>query len=144
MNPSAARTGLHSFHIRRYLANQGGVPVGHFSVLTEMTLLLIAPLEDYGYLLPERLWPDISSGSMFARFLRAEYGIETDQMPTYVHTFEDRRKPVQPKAYPEWLLPHFRRYFREVWLPTRAMDYFGDKDPRALPYLKQLLDRLAA
>ena len=31
------------------------VPVGHFSVLTEMTLTLIAPLEVIGYTLPERL-----------------------------------------------------------------------------------------
>ena len=144
MNSRYPGKGLHSFHTRRYLANQGGVPVGHFSVLTEMTLLLIAPLEEFGYELPESLWPDISSGSMFARFIREEYGLETAQMPTYVHCFEDSRKPVQPRAYPEWLLPHFRRYFREVWLPSRAWDYFEEKDPAALPYIKRLIDRLAA
>lgn len=144
MSKSHRREVIQPFHIRRYLANQGGVPVGHFSVLTEMTLLLIAPLENFGYELPESLWPDISSGSMFARFLRIEHGVETDQMPTYVHTFEDSRKPVQPKAYPEWLLPHFRRYFREVWLPTRAVDYFEERDPHALPSLQLLMARLAA
>jgi hypothetical protein len=45
------------FHLRRYLANYNNVPVGHFSVLTEMTLTLIAPLEVMGYTLPESLWP---------------------------------------------------------------------------------------
>ncbi|MCP2016826.1 hypothetical protein [Qipengyuania citrea] len=144
MTKEPPRKGINSYHITRYLANQGGVPVGHFSVLTEMTFLLIAPLEELGYELPERLWPDISSGSMFARHLREECGIDTDRMPTFVQSFQDGRKPVQPKAYPERLLADFRSYFREVWLPTRAWAYFEEKDPTALPYLKQLLDRLAA
>lgn len=43
------------FHLRRYLANQGGVPVGHFSILTELTFCLIAPMEALGYTLPEKL-----------------------------------------------------------------------------------------
>ncbi|VVT07516.1 hypothetical protein [Erythrobacter sp. EC-HK427] len=133
-----------SFHIRRYLANQGGVPIGHFSVLTEMIFLLIAPLEQLGYELPERLWPDISSGRFFAGFLREEHGLSLRDLPTYVHKFEDDRKPVLAKAYPEDLLPLFRRYFREVWLPTRAPGYFAERDPAALPYLEVLLQRLAA
>jgi KilA-N domain len=32
------------YHLRRYVANQPNVPVAHFSVLTEMTQMLIAPL----------------------------------------------------------------------------------------------------
>ena len=137
-------SGLPSYHLRRYIANQGGIPPGHFSVLSEMTLLLIAPLEAMGYELPERLWPDISSGLLFARFLRDEHGLNSENMPTYVHRFEDLRKPVQPKAYPEWLLPDFRWYFREVWLPTRATGYFLERHPAAIPFLERLLQRLAA
>lgn len=48
------------YHLRRYVANLNNVPPGHFSVLTEMTLALIAPMEMAGYRLPEKLWPDIS------------------------------------------------------------------------------------
>lgn len=33
------------YHLRRYVANQGNLPVRHFSVLTEMTQALIAPME---------------------------------------------------------------------------------------------------
>lgn len=127
------------FHLRRYLANQGNVPAGHFSILTELTLCLVAPLEALGYRLPEKLWPDISSGKMFAKFLRDEHGVDTNALPTYVHVFEDQRAAVQAKAYPEELLPHFRRHFREVWLPKRAADYFADRDPLALTYLPRLL-----
>lgn len=54
------------YHLRRYVANQPNVPVGHFSVLTEMTQLLIAPMEIMGYTLPEHMLPDISHGKMFA------------------------------------------------------------------------------
>jgi hypothetical protein len=50
------------YHLRRYVANQPNVPVGHFSVLTEMTQMLIAPMEIMGYTLPENMLPDISQG----------------------------------------------------------------------------------
>lgn len=132
------------FHIRRYLANQANVPVGHFSILTELTLCLIGPMEALGYRLPEKLWPDISSGRMFAKFLRDAHGIDTNAMPTYRHDFEDCRPSVYAKAYPERLLHHFRAHFREVWLPERAADYFADRDPVALSYLPRLLPRRAA
>jgi hypothetical protein len=33
------------YHLRRYVANYQNVPVGHFSMLTEMTQTLIAPME---------------------------------------------------------------------------------------------------
>lgn len=127
------------FHLRRYVANQRNVPVGHFSVLTEMTLALIAPMESVGYQLPERLWPDISQGKMFARFLREEHGVDTDKMPTYQHDFEDGRHPVQPKAYPNAYLSIFREHFVEVWMPERMIAYFTEKDPKALPYLEKAL-----
>jgi hypothetical protein len=127
------------YHLRRYIANHQNVPSGHFSVLTEMTLALIAPLESVGYQMPEKLWPDISQGKMFARYLREEFDVDTDSLPTYTHTFEDGRDPVYPKAYPNTYLPIFREHFTDVWLPTRAEEYFAEKDPKALGYLKKAL-----
>ncbi len=58
------------YHLRRYTSNRGNVPVGHFSILSEMILAVIAPMEDAGYTLPDHLLPDISQGKMFSRFLR--------------------------------------------------------------------------
>lgn len=101
-------------------------------------------MEALGYRLPEPLWPDISSGRMFAKFLRDEHGVDTDAMPSYLHAFEDRRKPVYGKAYPDRLIHHFRTHFREVWLPTRAADYLAERDPVALSYLPRLLPKRAA
>jgi hypothetical protein len=126
------------YHLRRYMANHQNVPVAHFSVLTEMTQMLIAPLEMHGYTLPEHMLPDISSGIMFCKWLREKHGIDTNALPKYLHVYEDGRK-VQPKAYPERLLAEFRRHFREEWLPMKAVDYFLERDPAALQFLPKLL-----
>ena len=54
------------YHIRRHIANQNNVPEGHFSILAEMTIMLIGPLEAFGDTIPERLMPDISMGADFS------------------------------------------------------------------------------
>lgn len=128
------------YHIRRYTANQQNVPVGHFSILSELTLALIAPMEVMGYTLPERMVPDISHGRMFCKWLRDKHGIDTDALPTYWHIYEDGRR-VQAKAYPESLLAEWRKHFREEWLPNRAVEYFRGRDNAALEYLPKLLPK---
>lgn len=126
------------YHLRRYVANHPNVPAGHFSILNEMTQMLIAPLEIAGYTVPERMLPDISQGKMFCKWLRDKYGIDTDELPTYRHDYEDGRT-VFPKAYPEDLLLDFRRHFREEWLPKKAIEYFRSRDSEALPYLPKVI-----
>ncbi|WP_043062212.1 KilA-N domain-containing protein [Brucella anthropi] len=125
------------YHLRRYVANQQNVPTGHFSILTELTMALIAPMEAMGYTLPEHLVPDISHGRMFCKWLR-DQGIDTDALPKYWHVYEDGRR-VQAKAYPENLLAAWRSHFRSEWLPNRAMGYFQGRDNEALQYLPKLL-----
>jgi hypothetical protein len=127
------------YHLRRYVTNQRNVPHGHFSVLNEITLALIGPLEAEGYNLPEKLWPDISQGLIFSRWLREEKGMDTNAMPMYVHEFEDGRPPVMARAYPNKLLADFRRHFSENWLRYRARKYFQKRDIKALEYLPRVL-----
>lgn len=131
------------YHLRRHLANHPNVPAGHFSILVEMTILLIAPMESMGYTLPERLLPDISQGQMFCKWLRDEWGIDTDSLPKYRHDFEDGRV-VWPKAYPDDMLAEFRRHFWTSWLPLKSEAYFAGRDSRALEYLPRLLAKAAA
>lgn len=131
------------YHLRRYAMNHPNVPPGHFSILVEMTQLLIAPMEMMGYTLPEHMLPDISQGKIFCRLLREEWGMDTDAFLTYRHDFEDGRV-VFPKAYPDDMLATFRRHFWTVWLPERAEAYFSGRDNRALEYLPRLLTRATA
>jgi hypothetical protein len=126
------------YHLRRYVANAQNVPIGHFSILTELTQALIAPLELMGYTVPEKMMPEISQGRMFCKWLRDKCDIDTDMLPTYTHVYEDGRR-VEAKAYPEKLLATFRQHFREEWLPVRAVPYFKERDPLALPFLPKLL-----
>lgn len=130
----------YSYHLKRYTTNLQNVPYGHWSMLQEMMIGLIGPMESRGYVLPENILPDISEGRMFCRFLRDELHVDTGALPTYRHDFEDGRV-VHPKAYPNALLPAFRAHFFEVWLPRKAQGYFEGKDPKALEYLPFLLPK---
>ena len=125
------------YHLRRYMANMTSVPNGHFSMLNEMTIGLIAPLEHLGYIMPDRMIPDISQGRMFSKWLR-DNGYDPDGMPSYQHAYEDGRV-VNARAYPIRVLPAFRRHFTEVWMAQHAIPYFGKRDPAALPHLERLL-----
>ncbi|MBW8299474.1 MAG: KilA-N domain-containing protein [Hydrogenophaga sp.] len=138
MSGSGPKRSEMPYHLRRYVANQSNVPIGHFSILAELTMALIGPMEHMGYTLPENMVPDISHGRMFCKWLRDKHGIDTDALPTYWHVYEDGRR-VQAKAYPESLLADWRKHFREEWLPNRAVAYFTGRDNSALAFLPRLL-----
>jgi hypothetical protein len=125
------------YHLRRYMANMTNVPQGHFSMLNEMTIALIAPLEQIGYQMPDRMISDISEGKMFSKWLR-DNGHDPNSMPSYPHGYEDGRV-VNARAYPNRVLPHFRRHFVEVWMGTKAIPYFAQRDAAAVPHLEKLL-----
>ena len=126
------------YHLRRYMANLPKVPHTHFCMLQEMTIKLIAPLEVLDYTLPDNLIPDISEGLMFSRWLRENKDIEPRNFPTYQHSYEDGRR-VPARLYPNDLLPDFQVHFHEVWLLQRSESYFAERDPDALPALRQHL-----
>lgn len=125
-------------HLERYTRNRHKIPHTHFSMLNEITLSLIAPLEIAGYTLPDNMIPDISEGRMFCDWLRKNRGIEPKEFDTYKHEYIDGRV-VDAKLYPIELYGDFRRHFHEIWLPQRAPDYFKQRDTTALEYLEVLL-----
>jgi hypothetical protein len=128
------------YHLERYLANRTKIPATHWSMLNELTLSLIAPLEQDGYRLPENMVPDISEGRMFSKWLR-DNGHDPDGFPRYEHVYEDGRK-VPARLYPNALLAEFRKHFHEVWVPQRMRGYFAERDPNALPHVERLLLQL--
>lgn len=126
------------YHLERYLANRHAIPTTHFSMLNEMVLNVIAPMEELGYRLPDSMLPDISTGRMFCNWLRKHKGFDTSKLPKYRHIFDDSRI-VEANLYPLSLLEDFRAYFFNVWIPERAADYFKQRDPEAVKYLSILL-----
>ena len=126
-------------HIKRYLLNRRKVPHTHFSMLNEIYLNLLAPLEDQGFVLPDKMMPDISTGMMFSSFLKKK-GISPDKFPKYEHEFiGGNRQTVFARLYPIEHLADFRTYFNEKWLPKQAEKYFKTKAPKALEYLPLIL-----
>lgn len=127
------------YHLQRYLANRQCIPYTHFSILSQMSIFLTAPLENLNYTLPDNLLPDISEGLLFNRWLREEKHFDTDTLPTYTHTYEDGRQ-VKSKLYPLEFLPDFIKHFHEVWLMQHAQNYFSGRDDRVLPLMPKLLE----
>lgn len=130
------------YHLKRYLLNRSKIPVGYFSMFNEIVYALIAPLEQQGYTLPDKLVPDISEGKIFSNWLRNVKGIDPLQFPTYEHEYGDGRKIPGVRLYPDSLLPEFRAHFNNVWLLERATEYFKTKDIKALPFLAKMMDEL--
>lgn len=125
------------FHLERHMMNLHKIPSTHFSVLQEMTNALVAPMEAQGYRLPQNLMPDITHGKMLCKFLRDKLNIDTDSLPTYVHTFPDGRE-VDAKLYPLTHLGEFRMLLAD-WLVAKAAAYFKPRDPTALLALDKML-----
>lgn len=119
------------------MMNMSNIPYGHFSMLNEVTLALIGPMEQIGYTLPANLIPDGSLGRVFSSYLRKK-GYSVDSYPTYMHRYEDGRE-IQARAYPNELIGELRKYFIEHWLKEKSHAYFETRDPAALPYLNKFL-----
>lgn len=130
--------GAMPYHLQRHIINQPKIPVGYFSVLQEMTTALVAPMEAHGYRMKDNMLPDITHGKMLCKHLREQLGIDTNELPTYVHTFPDGRE-VNAKLYPVKYLGEFRVLLAEIWIPLMSTKYFQDRDPNALIALDKLL-----
>lgn len=125
-------------HIERYMLNREKVPYTHFSMLNEITLNLVAPLEQAGYTLSNKFVPDISEGKIFCSWLRECRGVEPNTFPTYQHQYSDGR--ICPsRLYPMEYYVDFKKHFNEVWLPKHAPKYFAKRDTTALSFISNLL-----
>ncbi|MGI2206898.1 hypothetical protein ACROAD_01305 [Shewanella baltica] len=130
-------TGALPLHLARYIKNRAKIPYTHFSMLNEITLNLIAPLEEAGYTLPDSIIPDISEGKMFCAWLRKHRNVEPKAFPRYQHEYIDGRV-VDACLYPVEYMDDFRKHFHEVWLREKAPEYFKQRDGVALEFIQNL------
>ena len=130
-------SGYMPIHVRIYMKNRAKIPYTHFSMLNEIYLNLIVPLEEAGFILPNKMLLDASTGRMFSGFLRKK-GIQPESFPTYTHEFSDNRRDVQARLCPNEYLADFKNYSNNEWLPKHAIKYFSERAPKALPYIKEI------
>lgn len=117
---------------------QNKVPAGYFSIFQE-TIILVSELETAGYVLSDSAIPDISIGKCWANYLRTERINPNDVAISYSHQYPGWTHPVDANAYPEELLPKFRKWFREVYKPIKLPSYLAGKGVDALPALSKML-----
>lgn len=140
------RVALPNFMIR-YRDNMHKLERGYFSVISELFVTLGTELSKYGYDIPDKgidgkgLYPDISVGITFANYLKKIDHPDRDKYKKYWHTFPDGRPEQECKQYHNDLLPAFRNFVLEEWVPNNAYKYFKDRDPLALEYLPKLLEK---
>lgn len=140
------RSALPNFLIR-YRDNMHKLEKGYFSVISELFVTLGTELTKYGYDIPDKgvdgkgLYPDISVGQTFAAYLKRINHPDKDKFKKYWHTFPDGRAEQECKQYHYDLLPAFRNFVLDEWVPNYAQNYFSKKDPKALEYLPKLLGK---
>lgn len=129
--------------IRRYNENWDRIDPGHFSVLNELVVHLWGRLEHAGRIMADRApdgtenRPDVSVGRCFSDWLKKNHPTVSTAFSYYLHKTPEWEG--EARQYPFSVLPLFRQYLDEVWIPTRAQAYLTTRDPASLPYLQKLL-----
>lgn len=140
------RAALPNFMIR-YKDNLHKIERGYFSVISELFVTLGTELSKYGYDIPDKgvdgkgLYPDISVGKTFANYLKRIDHPDKDKYKHYKHSFSDDRFDCDARMYHLDLLPAFRNFVFDEWVPNYAHSYFKTRDPKALDYLPKLLGK---
>jgi hypothetical protein len=117
------------------------VPDGYWSVFRE-TMDLVAQFEAVGCVIPDNAVPDISVGKCWANHLRSE-GIEPNAIAIkYPHTYpwEDPRGTRPANAYPDELLPRFRKWFKGIYRTENLTGYIKTRHRSLLPYVSKILE----
>jgi hypothetical protein len=131
-NPSGApNIAWQQFHDRVTLAYHT-VPVGYFSIFKELADIFVMLIRKGANLGPSFV-PDISVGQLWAKYWNAEsleilYGARIKYEHNYPSYFpQAASNPQQPYCYPDDALGEFRKWVREIYLPTRMPGYLLDK-----------------
>jgi hypothetical protein len=108
------------------------VPAGYFTAFKESSGLVV-DLINAGLPVNQHTIPDGSVGGTWGRYwtannLEVQFGERIDYPHFYPPEYPQSASNPQPaKAYPDAALPAFRRWFREVYLPTKYPIYILKK-----------------
>lgn len=126
------------FHDRISLVHNK-VPDGYFSIFKEMADFIVSLIQG-GVPVDEHTVPDISVGIHWGNHwenggFKAKHG---DRI-RYEHNYPDyfpqaKSNPQHPWAYPDGVLPEYRRWMRDVYLKIKLPIYLDSQEKkRALP-----------
>lgn len=145
--PSIRKTGRYGrgtpAFIARYNHNWDRVSVGHFSVISELTIRLWGRLEQLGHTMADKanngkeLRPDVSVGRLFSSWLSDNHPEVADEYAMYMHWTPDGE--FEARQYPHSMMALYLEFVDAVWIPEHAERYFKTRDPAALPYIAHLL-----
>lgn len=108
------------------------VPNGYFSIFHEITGM-IADLINLDIVINHHTIPDISVGQTWAKYWKTEvlnrkYGEPCSFLHNYPKYYpQAQSNPQKVLAYPDSALPEFRKWFREIYLPTKFPNYILNK-----------------
>lgn len=130
--------------VRRFNENWDRIDAGYFSVISELFIRLYGRLEHAGYLMPDKtkkgieLRPDVSAGKHFSTWLKTKHPDLKDNHKPYSHKLPNGIE-VDARQYPNEMWHLFADFIDNVWLRQYSVEYFKDRDPKALEYLPKLL-----
>lgn len=138
------------YHSRVSIINNMNVPTGCYIIFNEIAGLMV-DLIQAGLIVNQYTVPDISVGSTWAKYWKDNNlsSIHGNTQPCH-HYYPDEynqslSNPQIINAYPETSIPEFRKWFRDIYLPTKFPGYILKKAnllPGGTTYAKQLINTL--
>lgn len=120
------------YHHDRVSILKDSAPVGHFTIFQEITGLIV-DLISADLTVNHKTIPDISVGIAWGKYwnennLESQYGARMLYEHNYPNYYpQSMSNPQKPNAYPDASLPHFRQWFRQVYLLTKFPKYILTK-----------------
>lgn len=131
-NPTgAAAVAWQQFHDRVSLSYHS-VPDGYFSIFKEIADLLVTMIRE-GADLGKGFIPDISVGQAWGKYWKDEnLEVVYGERKKYEHNYPDyfpqaMSNPQSPNCYPDDALGEFRKWVREIYIPTKLPTYLDGK-----------------
>lgn len=120
------------YFLDRIDLNFNNPPEGYFSIFQEMVKPIHALISN-GLIVNDKTIPDASTGKCWGKeWDDNKLSIKFGERIKYTHNYPDYypqalSNPQHPWAYPDEALPYFRKWFREVYIPSKFPTYLERK-----------------
>ena len=114
---------LNSLYLRRLREfKKTAIPFDQFAIYQEVADFFFYA-EIQGFRLPDSALPDGSVGIRWCAYASDVLGFNMKNLKSYNHVHPDRRGIRSANLYPVSLLPAYRKWFTEVYLPENLPEY---------------------